>query len=137
MTRRHRRYLLSALAAAATAGVAVAAALGDAPDPKVAPQTPSLTVKVTHDDAARTTTVTVTGGWVWTTHSTDCNTDRAGVGFAVDWHDPDDPGYHVTTLDGASIDVGSSLTVNGNTVDNVVHPTPGALQFGGAGKEVD
>jgi hypothetical protein len=141
---RRPRYLLSVLLAAAFAGVLVVQALADAPDPKIPPQTPSTSVvSVTHDDKGTadesddTTTVTIKGGWVWTTHNKDCNLDRAGAGFSVDWNDPDDPGFHITTLNGDSIDVGSSLAVNGNTVDNVVHPTPGAAQLGGAGKETD
>jgi hypothetical protein len=117
----------------------VAAALADAPDPKIPPQTPSAKViHVTHNAAAGTTTVTVTGGWVWTTHGKDCNTDRAGVGFAVDWNDPLDPGFPVATLpDGRPVDVGSSLAVNGNSVDDVVHPTPGTAAFGGSADETD
>jgi hypothetical protein len=132
------------LLAATFAGVLVVQALADAPDPKIPPQSPSTSVvSVTHDDKGTpdpsddTTTVTIKGGWVWTTHNKDCNLDRAGVGFAVDWNDPDDPGFHVTTLNGDSIDVGSSLAVNGNSVDNVVHPTPGTTSLGGAGKETD
>src|SRR5262245_54276853 len=138
------RYLLSTLALIAIAGFLGVTAWADAPDPKLPPQTPtSQVIAVTHDDkgtattADDTTTVTVKGGWVWTTHGTDCNTDRAGAGFAVDWNDPDDPGFVVTTLNGVTIDVGSSVAINGNAVDNVVHPTPGAVQFGGAGKDTD
>jgi hypothetical protein len=138
------RYLLSSLALFAVASILGVAALADAPDPKLPPQTPTAQViAVTHNDqgtpstADDTTTVTVTGGWVWTTHHSDCNTDRAGAGFAVDWNDPDDPGFVVTTLNGVTIDVGSSVAVNGNAVDNVVHPTPGAVQFGGSGKDTD
>src|SRR5262245_65058452 len=138
------RYLLSFLALCAVAGVLGAGAMADAPDPKLPPQSPtSEIVSVTHDDkgtpttADDTTKVTVRGGWVWPTHHSDCNTDRAGAGFAVDWNDPDDPGFVVTTLNGVTIDVGSSVAINGNAVDNVVHPTPGAVQFGGAGKDTD
>jgi len=134
--RRHRFLLAGALVVVALVVAALAAAaLADAPDPKIPPQSPSASVvSITHNGNG-TTTVTVKGGWVWTTHKTDCNTDRSGVGFAVDWNDPSDPGFHVTTLNGTSIDVGSTLAVNGNTVDNVVHPTPGT--GAGVGKEVD
>jgi hypothetical protein len=138
------RYPMLVLLAAAFAGVIVVQALADAPDPKIPPQSPSTSVvSVTHDDQGTadpsddTTTVTIKGGWVWTTHNKDCNLDRAGVGFSVDWNDPDDPGFHVTTLNGDSIDVGSTLAVNGNSVDNVVHPTPGTATLGGTGKETD
>src|SRR5262245_16241926 len=138
------RYLLSSLALIAVAGVLGVTAYADAPDPKLPPQTPTAQViGVTHDDkgtpstADDTTTITVTGGWVWTTHHSDCNTDRAGAGFAVDWNDPDDPGFVVTTLNGITSDVGSSVAANGNAIDNVVHPTPGAAQLGGTGKDTD
>src|SRR5579862_2256086 len=137
--RRGRRHsFAAALAVVLAAGMAATAALADSPDVKIPPQTPSTTVvSVTHPTPT-TTTVTVKGGWVWTTHNSDCNTNRAGVGFAIDWNDPNDPGFHVTTLNGVSVDVGSTLAVNGNTVDNVVHPTPGdAAIDGGGGEETD
>ena len=60
-------------------------------------------------------TVSVFGEWAWTTHHSDCNTNRAGVGVAIDWNDPTQPGNHVTTLNGDPIDVGTPT-------DNVVHP---------------
>src|SRR3954452_17826410 len=63
-------------------------------------------------------TVTISGSWAWTTHHSNCNTDRAGVGIAVDWNDPNAAGNHVTTLNGTSIDVGTAG-------DNVVHNTSG------------
>jgi len=75
-----------------------------------------------------TITVTVSGTWTWDSHNTDCNIDRYAAGWQVDWNDPNDPGFHVTTLGADSIDVGSTLAVNGNTVDNAVKfnagPTP-------------
>jgi hypothetical protein len=146
---RRYRYLTSALLALTITGVVVVAALADAPDPKIPSQNPSFTfpnITTAPGPTAGTTRVTVTtdssttAGWVWTTHHKDCNTDRAGAGFAVDWNDPSDPGFHVTTLNGDSIDVGSTSTANGNTVDNVVHPTPGtrvSSTVDGTGKETD
>jgi uncharacterized repeat protein (TIGR01451 family) len=104
----------------------VVSAMADAPNVGLAPDggAQAKIVSVTNNGNG-TTTVSVAGGWTWTTHTVDCNTDRAGVGVAVDWNDPSDPGYHVTTLGTTSIDVGSTLGVNGNVVDNTVHPTPG------------
>src|SRR5438093_2941378 len=94
------RYLISVLLALTFAGgFFVVQASADAPDPKISPQSPSTSVvSVTHDGNGTAdtgddaTTVTIKGGWVWTTHNKDCNLDRAGVGFAVDWNDADDPG---------------------------------------------
>jgi hypothetical protein len=60
-------------------------------------------------------TVTVRGTWAWTTHHSDCNTNRAGVGVAIDWNDPTQLGNPVTTLNGDPIAVGTPT-------DNVVHP---------------
>ena len=109
---RRIRYLLSASLALAITGMAGGRALADAPDPKVPSQNPTYfraPVATAHDNGDGTTTVTVvaltdptTGvgaGWVWTTHHTDCNTNRAGIGFAVAWNDPQDPGFHVTQRD--------------------------------------
>src|SRR4051794_12336936 len=63
-------------------------------------------------------TVTISGSWAWTTHRTNCNNDRAGVGIAIDWNDANAAGNNVTTLNGTSIDVGTPS-------DNVVHNTSG------------
>src|SRR5713101_5146865 len=95
---RRYRYPISALLALAITGMAAGAALADAPDLKVPSQNPTyfrVPTATAHDNGDGTTTVTVvaltdpaTGvgaGWVWTTHHKDCNTDRAGAGFAVDW----------------------------------------------------
>src|SRR5437867_2687976 len=71
--------------------------------------------------------VTVSGEWQWPTHgSSDCNFDRAGVGFAVDWGDPNQAGNHVTTLPApvGSVDVGAAATNTYNPADNEVHSTP-------------
>src|SRR3954447_4806704 len=68
-------------------------------------------------------TVTISGSWAWTTHHSNCNTDRAGVGIAVDWNDPNAAGNHVTTLNGVSIDVGTPT-------DNNVYNTSGGTSTG-------
>lgn len=87
-------------------------ASADAPDPDLN-SAPNVTANVLQDGTIR---VTVTGQWKWTTHTTNCNNDKRGVGVAIDWNDPNEPGNHVTTLNGVSIDVGTPT-------DNVVHPT--------------
>ena len=69
-------------------------------------------------------TVTISGTWAWTTHHSDCTKDRAGVGIAIDWNDPNAPGNHVTTLNGVSIDVGTPS-------DNAVHTTSGGTGLTG------
>ena len=101
-------------------------ALGDASDP-----VPSAThgTLVTNPDGSRTLTVsggtdaTSDPGWKWTTHHSNCNTDRAGVGVAIDWNDPNDAGNPITgTVNGKSVTIGL-----GTATDNVVHPTPGPV----------
>ena len=85
-----------ALAAVVIVGVFAVTALADAPDGTnttnysnlgFAPNQASV-VSVSYDAAGNggtgTTTLTVKGGWAWPTHGTDCNTDRAGAGYAID-----------------------------------------------------
>ena len=67
---------------------------------------------VVNPDGSRT--VTIAGRWAWPTHQSDCNIDRFGVGWAVDWHDPAAPGHFLATLDGVQIHVGTPT-------DNLVH----------------
>src|SRR4051812_4379538 len=93
------------LAAIVTLGVPALAA-ADAPDITSASGT------VSSDGH----TVTISGTWAWTTHHSDCNQDRAGVGIAIDWNDPAQAGNFVTTLNGTSIEVGTPS-------DNAVHTT--------------
>jgi hypothetical protein len=150
LIRQQRRYriLVSALLALAILGIFVMAVAADAPDPKL---TPPPVVSVTHQGsgATATTTVTVTGEWLWSTHHSDCNFNRAGVGFAVDWNDPTQPGNHVTfldlngdgvitkTLNGPDdISVGAAAANERNPADNVVHPTPGQVVIDSKGRVV-
>jgi hypothetical protein len=99
-------------------------ALADAPDPIPAATDGYITP---HADGSRTLTVwggtnaDTNPGWQWTTHGSDCNTDRAGAGFAIVWNDPTNPG---NLIDGGNLgDFFVGLT-NLNDADNVVHPTP-------------
>src|SRR4051794_32458917 len=117
-------------ALALVAALAVpAAAAADAPD-----ITPA-SVSASSVQNGSTVTVTVKGSWQWTTRSFDCNTDRAGVGIAIDWNDPNQPGNLVTTLNGVQIDVGAATANALNPADNAVHPTMGSTfscgTFGG------
>ena len=89
-------------------------AMADAPDAGQG----SASVVVNPDN---TVTVSVSGPWAWTTHHSDCNTNRAGVGVAIDWNDPDQAGNHITVLNGESIDVGVAQAGR-NPLDNIVHP---------------
>ena len=118
---RRRRLTTALLVLAASLVFWVVAAAADSPD--VSNAAGATTVATVQDNGNGTSTVTVSGGWVWFTHNTDCNTDRAGTGFAVDWNDSQDGGFHVTTLNGTSIDVGSVGNLL-NPVDNTVHSTP-------------
>src|SRR5579864_2749010 len=61
---------------------AAATAAADAPDP-----IPSATQGTVVQNSDGTFTLTVHGQWQWTTHHSDCNKDRAGVGYAVAWND--------------------------------------------------
>ncbi len=80
----------------------------DAADPIPAATTGSFVVN--HNG---TITATVQGGWQWTTHHTDCNTNRYAVGYAVDWHDTTQPGNLVQN--------GSITAHVGTPTDNHVH----------------
>ena len=172
LARGHRKLLLGFLAVA-TALIWVVAAAADAPDGSDAKSTlnggpVSPAIDVAHGLRTETCTttnttipasicaatnnkavkVTVAGGWVWYTHGSDCNTDRAGVGFAVDWFDPRD-----ANTDGSNGNsIGKSVVVNSvskvigvgvkpgdpyNTQDNVVHPTPRTTTKYGTTNEVD
>src|SRR6187397_1057504 len=86
----------------------VGVALADAPDPK--PQQAQVRTSEPYTvNGVQVVRVSVSGGWQWPTHKSDCNTNRTGVGYAIDWNDPNAGGNHVTTLDGiGSIDVGST-----------------------------
>src|ERR1044072_6851888 len=88
-----------------------ASAWADAADPVPAATTGSVV-----RNADGTYTLTVAGQWEWTTHTSDCSTNRAGVGYAIAWSDPTQPGNVVTD---------HALTVAvGTPTDNVAHPVP-------------
>jgi uncharacterized repeat protein (TIGR01451 family) len=106
--------------------VFAASAFADASDP--VPSATHLAQPIqTNPDGSHTVTVaggtnaSTDPGWQWTTHHSDCNTDRAGVGVAIAWNDPTDPGNPVTgNVNGKQVTIGV-----GTSSDNVVHPTPG------------
>lgn len=102
-------------------GAAASTAGADTPDPIL----PSNVTLVVNADGTRT--LTVSGTWQWTTHRTDCNTDRYAVGWAVDWNDPDQPGNLVGKLKKTPIDVGAAWATARNPADNAVHYYPGPL----------
>ena len=117
--RRAANALILASAAALALG---SVALANAPDPE--PGTQALVGPVYQVDGVDVVRISLSGSWQWPTHSNDCNTDRNGVGYAVDWEDENQPGNHVETLDDAgSIDVGAAAANDYNTADNIVHPT--------------
>jgi len=133
---RYRR-LTTVLVAVVACGVFAVTALADAPDATQTTNYANLgfapngttVVGISYDPAGfgglGTTTLTVKGGWAWPTHKTDCNTDRAGAGYAIDWNDPNDAGY---ALGKTGVSVGSQNPhgFTGNTDANVVQPTPSA-----------
>jgi hypothetical protein len=68
--------------------------------------------------------VSLSGAWQWPTHDSNCNGDRTGAGYTIDWNDPSQSGNHVATLDTVgSVDVGNASANAYNSVDNAVHPT--------------
>ena len=149
-SRHARRRSWTAVLAAVVAGLIwAAAASADAPDPvdvagKASPgidqpvTSVALTPRLGYPSAV---TLTVKGGWLWSTHRKDCNADRAGVGFAVDWNDPKQPGNPIkviTFTENAQtvvedVRVGTETKNDLNPQDNVVHPTPSS----GTGTETD
>jgi uncharacterized repeat protein (TIGR01451 family) len=124
-----------ALVAIVLVGVFAVAALADAPDATnttnysnlgFAPNQASV-VSISYDASGAgglgTTTLTVKGGWAWATHGSDCNTDRAGAGYAMDWNDPNDAGYPIGAT-GISVGSLNPSGFAGNTDGNTVQPTP-------------
>ncbi|HYU03262.1 MAG TPA: SpaA isopeptide-forming pilin-related protein, partial [Jatrophihabitantaceae bacterium] len=91
-------------------------AVADAADPILA--STHLVGATLHGDGS--VTVTIGGGWQWTTHNSDCNLDKRSVGYAVDWNDPTQAGNLVA----GTTDVGVAATNVRNPADNEVHPTP-------------
>src|SRR4051812_14049910 len=112
-----KNLLLSPVLAVVAALALPAIAAADAPD-----LTPDSTTATSVQNGG-SVTVTVKGSWQWTTHVSDCNANRAGVGIAIDWNDPNQPGNLVTTLNGVQIDVGAASANSLNPADNVVYPT--------------
>ena len=118
-------------------GIFAVAALADAPDATqttnysnlgFAPNQMSVS-NIVYDPAGDgglgTTTITVQGGWAWPTHGSDCNTDRAGAGYAMAWSDPSDAGYAIGNT-GVSVGSQNPHAFAANTDANVVQPTPSA-----------
>jgi hypothetical protein len=112
----------------AVAGIAVLALAGvafaDAPDP--VPDAAQIRVgPIETVDGVQVARVSISGAWEWTTHNSDCNDNRTGVGYSIDWSDPNQVGNHLTSLPGVgSIDMGAKNANDYNPVDNEVHPTP-------------
>src|SRR3954471_6922911 len=117
-----RKFLTGALLALTVGLIVPALASADAPDIQTATGTSSI-------DASGNVVVTLGGTWAWTTHHSNCNLDRAGVGIAVDWGDNN--GNHVTTLGADSIDVGERAATLLNKQDNAVHNTSGGTGLSG------
>ena len=107
-------------------GLMFAAARADSPDPKL-PFTGSSVV-----NADGSVTLTVQGDWAWTTHHSDCNSNRYAVGWAVDWNDSSQPGNVVGQANGNGpvVDVGTAAANALNPADNAVHYAPSAPRCG-------
>ena len=116
--RRHRRATTATLALALTCSLLyVVGAFSDAGNPIQGTIRGDL---VKNGDG--TVTVYVRGQWNWLTHTSDCNTDRAGTGVGIIWNDPTEPGYTVAK-GSVSAGVGVASVAGGrNTVDRMAHP---------------
>src|ERR1051325_4912015 len=81
--------------------------------------------------------VYVRGQWWWDSHSSDCNTDRAGSGLALIWNDPagksgtDAFNGYKYTANNITVYLGTKTAVNGNPVDGMVHPSDRGNQVEG------
>jgi uncharacterized repeat protein (TIGR01451 family) len=137
--RRRRRSLLAIAIGFVIAVLAVApAAFADTGTPING----SINLTYQVDPATGAVTVYAQGQWNWPTHSSDCNTDRAGAGVSLIWNDPNEPGYTLTGKDvhgnNISYGVGVAQRTNGDTynaIDGTVHPADLGLQ-GGAGSSM-
>ncbi len=65
-------------------------------------------------------TVTVHGEWQWDRQNP-CSDDRWGTGWAIDWHDANQPGNFVGTIGSNDYNVGSAEANSLNPADNAVH----------------
>jgi uncharacterized repeat protein (TIGR01451 family) len=87
------------------------AAMADAPDP-LPPPSASMVGR----------TLTIEGQWAWTTHSTDCNSDRYAVGYAVAWNDASDPASSGAVSTNIVQNTSAGITAYvGTSTDDAVH----------------
>src|SRR5436189_6051347 len=93
-----RRRLLAALTLIALASTVVAGiAMANAADPDSAAAKVKVgAIQVV--DGVQVVRISISGAWRWPSQASDCNDARTGVGYGVDWSDPNQPGNHVTTL---------------------------------------
>ena len=87
-------------------------------------------------NADGTITVTASGEWRWERSSgNDCNLERYGTGWAIDWNDPEQVGNDVAKINGEMIDVGVKTANALNPADNAVHfyTTAGCGTWDGTG----
>jgi hypothetical protein len=118
-----RKTVWVALLAAVALALSATAAFADAPSP-------DNDVDVSVAQVANGVEVTISGTWQWPTHKKDCNRDRWGVGWAVDWKDPSQPGNFLATLNGTPISVGAASSNSRNPADNSVHAADSAPRCG-------
>src|SRR6478735_2776130 len=112
----HRRSAAAFSIALSLVLVAVGVVFADAPDP-VPNAAQVRTGQVQTVNGVQVVRVSINGQWQWPTHKSDCNTNRTGAGYAVDWNDPNAPGSFVATLNGQSIDAGNAANAY-NAFDN-------------------
>src|SRR5438105_11289224 len=97
---RRWRLLLVPIVITTTIGVMeVGTAHADAPDPVL-----SSTTGTFSSGPNNTIVLTLNGDWAWTTRHSDCNFDARAAGFAVDWNDPNQPGFPVATVNNTTVD---------------------------------
>jgi len=119
LNRRARATAVMIIAVVCALTVTASSAYADAGNP-IAGTIRASTV----DNGNGTVTVYVRGQWNWLSHTTDCNSDRAGIGVGMIWNDSTEPGYTVTK-GSLSAKIGVSSLRAGdavNKVDQMVHP---------------
>jgi hypothetical protein len=95
-------------------------ALADTPDP--IPAATKVALRINSDNSI---TATLSGKWQWTTRKNDCNLDRFGVGWAVDWNDASQAGNYLGTVGNLPVNVGVQVGNSRNPADNEVNFNPG------------
>jgi hypothetical protein len=128
--RRASRRWTGRAAAVVVSSVALLAVAATPAFAKPVPDNPPAPTGTVSTNGAGAVTVAVTGSWSWSvgtgagelnaTAASPCG-GRYGVGWGIVWNDATDPGYELKYGKVAPEYVGSTLAIDGNTVDEAVH----------------